>query len=100
MPNTIRNRSRISCACDRRAKEAGLNGSSIHEIRRTISSYLNTIIPRETVAVLLGHLPETNARNYDYDIADNQVKVNALKKLHTQCTLIDFHNHKKTAKAL
>ena len=28
----------ISCACDRRAKEAGLAGSSIHEIRRTVSS--------------------------------------------------------------
>lgn len=76
----------ISCACDRRAKEIGLDGSSIHEIRRTVSSYLRTIITREAVASLLGHRPETNDQHYDYDISTYSDKINALEALSPKVT--------------
>ena len=68
----------ISCACDRRAKEAGLDGSSIHEIRRTVSSILRTVTSREAVAAMLGHLPETNDKHYDYDVTERSDKIIAL----------------------
>ncbi len=91
----------ISCACNRRALAAGIeDGSSIHEIRRTVSSQLNTIIPRETAAALLGHLPETNERHYDYDMSSEAQQLEALSKLHTKCTLYDFNTHKEIAEAL
>ena len=87
----------ISCACDRRAKEAGLGGASIHKIRRSVSSYLNTIISREAVANLLGHLPETNAQYYDYDISSMAEKREALETMSHSVTLLDFcaYNKKK-----
>ena len=71
----------VSDACRRRSKEAGIKRTSIHEIRRTVSSYLNTVLPREAVANMLGHLPTTNERFYDYDISSRLVKVEALEKL-------------------
>lgn len=70
----------ISCAIDRRAKEAGIDKTSIHETRRTVSSYLNTILPREAVANLIGHTPETNEKCYDYDGTSSEAKVIALDK--------------------
>ena len=71
----------ISCACDRRVREAGIpDGTSIHEIRRTVSSYLNTVLPREAVANMIGHTPETNEKCYDYDGTSSDAKIIALDK--------------------
>ena len=82
----------VSNACRRRSTEAGIKRTSIHEIRRTVSSYLNTLLPRETVANLLGHLPDTNARFYDFDISSRSVKVEALEKLSDN--IINFSAYK------
>ena len=70
----------ISCALDRRAKEAGIGKTSIHEIRRTVSSYLNNELSREAVSNMLGHTPETNQKCYDYDISLLDAKITALAK--------------------
>lgn len=73
----------ISCAVDRRATEANISKTSIHGIRRTVSSFLNaeTNLSREAVANMLGHLPTTNERFYDYDISDRNAKLKALSEL-------------------
>lgn len=68
----------ISCAVSRRAEEAGIGKVSIHRIRRTVSSMLREILPAKTVANLLGHLEGTNERFYNYDVAEEQQRVDAL----------------------
>ena len=68
----------ISCACARRGLDAGIEHVSIHRIRRTVSSVLNTLMARETVANLLGHLETTNERYYDYDVTNKEDKIIAL----------------------
>lgn len=83
----------VSDACRRRSNEAGIERTSIHEIRRTVSSYLNTMLPREAVANMLGHLPTTNERFYDYDISSRMVKVEALEKL--SGNIINFSAYSK-----
>ena len=88
----------ISCAADRRAKEAGIGGTSIHEIRRTVSSLLRTRLARETVAAMLGHLPETNDRHYDYDVAGKDEKVIAITDV-LSSNVISFASNKKIAEA-
>ena len=70
---------------------------SIHEVRRTVSSYLNTVLPREAVANMFGHLPTTNERFYDYDISSRSVKVEALEKLSSN--IINFSAYSKIEKA-
>ena len=87
----------VSDACRRRSNEAGIERTSIHEIRRTVSSYLNTVLPREAVANMLGHLPTTNERFYDYDISSRSVKVEALEKLSSN--IINFSAYSKVEKA-
>ena len=89
----------ISCAVDRRAKESGLKKCSTHEIRRTVSSYLNTVLDRRTVANLLGHLPETNEKYYDYDISSTQDKLSALSKLAKSQNVTDFQSYKQSQKS-
>lgn len=81
----------VSNACRRRSNEAGIKRTSIHEIRRTVSSYLNTVLPREAVANMLGHLPTTNERFYDYDISSRTVKVEALEKFSDN--VVNFPTH-------
>ena len=66
----------------RRCKDAGIDTRSIHAIRRTVSSHLRTFLPVATVADMLGHLPETNDKHYNYDITSNEVKVNCLKEMY------------------
>lgn len=68
----------IGCATARRAKEVGINGASIHEIRRTVSSLLNTILPQRAVADMLGHSENINERYYNYSIAEDSEKLSAL----------------------
>lgn len=71
----------ISCAVDRRATEAGIKKTSIHGIRRTVSSLLNEIMPQKAVASILGHLPTTNERFYNYDTHEDCEKIIALSSI-------------------
>ncbi|HCM92070.1 MAG TPA: hypothetical protein DIS78_05870 [Lachnospiraceae bacterium] len=89
----------VSNACRRRSAEAGIKRTSIHEIRRTVSSYLNTVLPREAVANMLGHLPTTNERFYDYDISSRSVKVEALEKLSDNIINFSAYKGEKALKA-
>ena len=68
----------IGCAAARRAREVGINGTSIHEIRRTVSSMLNTVLPQKTVADMLGHSENINERHYNYSTAEDSEKLSAL----------------------
>lgn len=83
----------ISCAVDRRASEAGIKKTSIHGIRRTVSSYLRTLLPVQAVANMLGHLETTNERYYNYDITENIEKMKALSKMSSN--VINFGEIKK-----
>ena len=71
----------ISCAADRRAADAGIKKTSIHGIRRTVSSILRTKLPVKTVANMLGHLEETNEQHYNYDFFEDSAKIKALSEL-------------------
>jgi len=71
----------ISCAIDRRASEAGIKKTSIHGIRRTVSSQLNTILPQRAVADMLGHSERVNEQHYNYSTAENNEKAAALMKM-------------------
>lgn len=71
----------ISCATDRRASEAGVKKTSIHGIRRTVSSLLNEKFPQKAVASLLGHLESTNERFYNYDVHEDREKIIALQEV-------------------
>ena len=55
--------------------------TSIHGIRRTVSSYLNQTLPTRTVANMLGHLPQTNEACYQYDMSEKADKIRALDSL-------------------
>jgi hypothetical protein len=46
---------------------------------------------------MLGHLPTTNERFYDYDISSRSVKVEALEKLSSN--IINFSAYSKVEKA-
>ncbi len=74
----------IGCAAARRASEAGIGSTSIHEIRRTVSSLLNTKLPRKAVADMLGHSERVNETHYDYSIAENTEKIKALDLIHNE----------------
>ena len=71
----------ISCAVDRRAKEGGIKKTSIHGIRRTVSSMLNEKLPQKAVASILGHLETTNERFYNYDVHEDKEKIIALQDM-------------------
>ena len=81
----------IGCATDRRAAEAGISKTSIHGIRRTISSMLRTVLPAKAVANMLGHLEQTNERCYNYDTTVENEKRNALSKVSSK--VIGFRPH-------
>jgi integrase len=91
----------IGCAVARRASEAGIGKTSIHEIRRTVSSILNTVLPRRVVASLLGHSERVNGENYDYSTAENAEKKQAVEKVYSNVfKFSDYKNiHKKTGTA-
>ena len=71
----------ISCATNRRAAEAGISKTSIHEIRRTVSSMLRTVLPAKAVANILGHLEQTNERCYNYDTTVDHEKRVAMSEV-------------------
>ena len=68
----------VTAASRRRAKDAGLEKCSIHCIRRTVSSMLNEVLEQQAVASMLGHLPTTNERFYNYDVHEDDEKISAL----------------------
>lgn len=74
----------IGSAVSRRAKEAGIGSTSIHEIRRTVSSMLRTTLPVSAVAHLLGHQEATNEQHYNYDTLENSEKADALASMSAQ----------------
>ena len=71
----------VSCAMERRCKDAGIDKRSIHAIRRTVSSYLRTKLPLATVANLLGHLEETNDKHYNYDLTTMEYKKDYMSEM-------------------
>lgn len=85
----------ISCAVDRRASEAGIKKTSIHGIRRTVSSQLNTILPQKDVASLLGHSERVNERHYNYSTAENSEKRQALLLMSSKVIKHDASNDTK-----
>ena len=87
----------ISCACRRRGMEAGIDRTvSIHMIRRTVSSLLNTMLPRTAVCSILGHNEEVNEQHYDYDISENAEKIRALTRVYSN--VLNFSDYDKTKK--
>lgn len=72
----------ISCAMTRRCTDAGIAKKSIHDIRRTVSSQLRTMLPVATVSNMLGHTEETNESYYNYDIKSDDEKISCLNKLY------------------
>ena len=86
----------ISCATARRAKEAGIENSSIHEIRRTVSSMLNTVLPQKAVADMLGHSERVNESHYNYSMAENAEKKAALEQVFSK--VLKFEDYSDTKK--
>ena len=74
----------ISCAMSRRCEDAGIDKRSVHAIRRTVSSHLRTTLPKATVANMLGHLPETNDKHYNYDVTPTETKVTSLNEMYKE----------------
>lgn len=72
----------ISCAMTRRCTDAGIAKKSIHDIRRTVSSQLRTMLPVATVANMMGHTEETNESYYNYDIKSDDEKICCLNNLY------------------
>ena len=68
----------VSCACRRRAEEAGLGKAvSIHMIRRTVASIMREYASVNTISCLLGHTGPVDLGNYQHDIADYNEKLAA-----------------------
>ena len=65
---------KISQAMNRRCEKAGLLCKSLHGMRKTVSSHLRTMLPRATVAEMLGHLDEINDGFYNFDIMEMDYK--------------------------
>ena len=78
----------IGSALARRADEAGISKTSIHGIRRTVSSMLRIILPAKAVAEMLGHLETTNERFYNYDICEISEKRKALSEMSSKVITI------------
>jgi integrase len=71
----------IGCATARRAEDAGIKRTSIHGIRRIVSSLLNTVLPQKAVADMLGHSERVNELCYNYSMAENAEKKRALEEM-------------------
>jgi len=91
----------ISCAVDRRALEAGVKKTSIHGIRRTVSSLLNTVLPQKAVAEMLGHTERVNEQFYNYSMAENAEKKRALEEVYSKVfKFSDYLPEEKDGKCL
>ena len=91
----------ISCVVDRRASEAGIKKTSIHGIRRTVSSQLNTVLSQKDVSSMLGHSERVNERHYNYSTAENTAKIQALTQVSSKViNFSSFLENKKSAVSL
>lgn len=73
----------IGKAAKRRGIEAGINGAlTIHRIRRTVASRLNTIYDRATVSHIMGHTEDVDEKHYDYDTVQLSDKQNSMDRLY------------------
>lgn len=90
----------METALKRRAEEAGVT-TCFHGIRRTVSSMLNAAgLPQITVANMLGHLPTTNERFYNYDFAEKDDIISVLSHVSHSVTLFSVNmTDKKTAES-
>ena len=88
----------ISCACARRAGEAGIKKTSIHCIRRTVASEMRKQFSIKLVSNLLGHLEETDEGYYNYDNSEFAEKKAASEHLYSN--VLKFDANKKIAEAL
>ena len=89
----------ISSAVSRRADEAGISNASIHEILRTVSSYLRQELPIKAVASMLGHLETTNEMCYNYDMSETAEKTRALRVLSSKLIIFCPEEQKKRPEA-
>lgn len=71
----------ISKAMYRRGVEANIKAKSIHALRRTVSSKLNSRLPSATVALIMGHTEEVNLNHYNYDIVELRIKKEAMEQI-------------------
>ena len=65
----------------RRGVEANINAKSIHALRRTVSSKLNSRLPSATGALIMGHTEEVNQTHYNYDIMELTIKKIAMEQI-------------------
>lgn len=86
----------ISCAIVRRSSEAGIKKTSIHCLRRTVSSSLNTLLPQKEVASLLGHSERVNEQHYNFSRAERSEKLKAIEEMSSK--VINFANYSNTKK--
>lgn len=86
----------ISCACDRRAAEAGIKKTSIHGIRKTVASELRKKFDIKLVASLLGHLEEVDEVHYNFDNSEFVEKKAATE--HLCSNVLKFPGTKKSKK--
>ncbi len=79
-------------------RDAGIRGVSIHCIRRTVSSMLNTVLPQKAVADMLGHSERVNEQHYNYSMAENAEKKRSLEEVFSKVLKFEeFSSEKKTA---
>lgn len=91
----------ISCAIARRSSEAGIKKASIHCVRRTVSSALNTLLPQKEVASLLGHSERVNEQHYNFSRAERNEKIKAITEMSSKViNFTDYNSTKKIAKTL
>lgn len=71
----------VTHAMARRGYECDINAKNIHAIRRTVSSKLNTRLPKATVALIMGHTEAVNTEYYDYDVIALTEKTEVMNSL-------------------
>ena len=64
-----------------RVQDAGIKKTSIHGIRRTLSSEWNKYLAQRDVAAMLGHSPQVNGQAYWYSTAEEEIKVRAMTEV-------------------
>ncbi len=82
----------ISCACGRRAKEAGVGRTSIYRIRKTVVSEMRKHYPAKLVSNLVGHLEETDECYYNFDNSEAYEKLEAVNSYAS--VIIPFNREK------
>ena len=79
--------SAISSCGRKKTKQAGMQGKSIHALRRTFNSYIKSLGANTFIASsLLGNSIEVNNNYYTYDIGNMDYKANLVTKLEAMIT--------------